>query len=64
MSALKKPSSLRGLYSNASAVPQAVDEKREMEALRKRIQDLLERDPAMARKAATVLEQWLNPKRR
>lgn len=55
MSALKKPAHrFQGLYA------QPTPEKKAVESLVAKIQHLLAQDPKMQKKAAQVLELWLN----
>ena len=55
MSALKKPvERLKGLYAEPTP------EKKAVESLKSKIQHLLEQDPKMQKKAAQILEFWLN----
>jgi len=55
VSALKKPvQRLQNLYAEPTP------EKKAVESLRSKIQHLLEQDPKMQKKAAQILELWLN----
>lgn len=59
MSALKKkPGPLQGLYAASSAS----SEKKAVDDLRNKINGLLEQNPHLARKAATILELWIRSK--
>lgn len=57
--AKKKSQAYQGLYAVSNDTS---SEKKAVEDLRQKINGLLERDPAMARKAALVLEMWLRQK--
>lgn len=59
MSALRKPS-LKGLY----APDRTTEDKRVIQELTKKLNDLLVSDPRLPRKAALVLEHWLHKKPR
>jgi hypothetical protein len=59
MSALRKPS-LKGLY----APDRTTEDKRVIQELTKKLNDLLASDPRLSRKAALVLEHWLHKKPR
>jgi hypothetical protein len=49
----------RGLYAEPSR-DRNLEDKRAIEALVTRLNGMLARDPALPRKAALILEAWLN----
>lgn len=57
--AKKKPLGLNGLYAVSNDTS---SEKKAVSDLQRKITGLLDRDPAMARKAALILELWLRQK--
>lgn len=52
----KKPQNYQQLYSE--------HDKQIVEALRKRLNDRIQNDPVVCKKAAMILESWLNPKKK
>lgn len=62
MAALKiKPKDLATLFPEGDN--QALQDKKLIETLRSRLNEKLQ-DPKMAKKAALILEAWINPKRK
>ena len=39
-----------------------LQDKKTIEALRERLNDKIQKDPKLAKKAALIIEQWLKPK--
>jgi hypothetical protein len=60
-----KTSALASLYKAQPPVQsddQNLRDKQKIEALTKRLNDMIQKDSG--KKAATILEQWLNPKKK
>lgn len=59
MAALKlKPSEFAKLYQEGNN-DKNLHDKKTVESLQKRLNDLIQKDPKLAKKAALVIEQWL-----
>lgn len=53
-----RPSDYAKLYQ-AGPDDKTLHEKKIVESLQKRLNDMIQRDPKLAKKAALVIEQWL-----
>ena len=57
-----RPSDYAKLYQ-VGADDKNLHEKKIVESLQKRLNDMIQRDPKLAKKAALVIEQWLKKTR-
>ena len=54
------PEQLKRLYQDANNSP--LQEKKSVESLIKRLNDKIQNDPGMSKKAALIIENWLKKK--